>query len=230
MGELVGKAHETDPPLALAVGASPEWTEETSSLASGEAESATTEHSSRDEKVYEELLEAYQADLLKDLSTAGSIDEEAFLELRQATDLSHRATKQTARAIGRSMAALVSTERHLWLNLTGIKDKDRAFLLDAPISPSGLFGEVVSTVATRFREAKRYEEAFVRFLPRRAQESGLSATRSRPGPVPLRREEQKESVASRAPPCREWGAAHRASQSASKRPDLRSIIAAKKKS
>ncbi len=177
------------------------------------------------------VLQAYQADLLKDLSTGGSIDEEAFLELRRATDLSLRATKQTARAIGRSMAAMVSTERHLWLNLTGIKDKDRTFLLDAPISPSGgLFGDAVNTVATRFREAKRYEEAFVRFLPRRAQESGTSATRSRPGPVPLRREAQKESVASRAPPRRDWGAARRASQSASKRPDLRSIISSKKKS
>ncbi len=175
------------------------------------------------------VLQAYQADLLKDLSTGGSIDEEAFLELCRATDLSLRATKQTARAIGRSMAAMVSTERHLWLNLTGIKDKDHTFLLDAPISPSGLFGDAVNTVATRFREAKRYEEAFVRFLPHRAQESGPSATRSQPGPVPLRREAQKESVASRAPPRRDWGAARRASQSAAKRPDLRSIISSKKK-
>ncbi len=70
----------------------------------------------------------------------------------------------------------------------------------------------------------------MRFLPRRAQESGTSATPSRPGPVPLRREAQKESVASRAPPRRDWGAARRASQSASKRPDLRSIISSKKRS
>ncbi|ROI84191.1 hypothetical protein DPX16_19963 [Anabarilius grahami] len=87
------------------------------------------------------VLQAYQADLLKDLSAGTTITEEAFTELRRATDLSLRATKQTARAIGRSMAAMVSTERHLWLNLTGIKDKDRVFLLDAPVSPSGLFGD-----------------------------------------------------------------------------------------
>lgn len=54
------------------------------------------------------------------------------MELRRATDLSLRATKQTARAIGRFMAAMVSAERHLWLNLRGIKKKDRVFLLDAP--------------------------------------------------------------------------------------------------
>ncbi|KAI2649994.1 ORF V: Enzymatic polyprotein [Labeo rohita] len=39
--------------------------------------------------------------------------------------------------------------------------------------PHGLFGDAVDLVVTRFREAKRYEEAFVRFLPRRAQASGL---------------------------------------------------------
>ncbi len=57
------------------------------------------------------VFQAYQADLLKDLSTGGSIDEGAFLEPRRATDLSLHATKQTARAIGRSMAAMVSMER-----------------------------------------------------------------------------------------------------------------------
>ncbi|KAI2655571.1 Transposon Ty3-I Gag-Pol polyprotein [Labeo rohita] len=174
------------------------------------------------------VLQAYQADLLKDLSTGGTIDEEAFLELRRATDLSLRATKQTARAIGRSMAAMVSTERHLWLNLTGIKERDRSFLLDAPVSPSGLFGDAVNSVVTRFREARRHEEAFVRFLPRRAQASGPSATQSRPGLVSLRRDVQKESVASRAPPRKDWGAARRTPQSASKRPDLRSILTKKK--
>ncbi|KAI2656086.1 Transposon Ty3-G Gag-Pol polyprotein [Labeo rohita] len=174
------------------------------------------------------VLQAYQADLLKDLSTGGTIDEEAFLELRRATDLSLRATKQTARAIGRSMAAMVSTERHLWLNLTGIKERDRSFLLDAPVSPSGLFGDAVNSVVTRFREARRHEEAFVRFLPRRAQASGPSATQSRPGLVSLRRDVQKESVASRAPPRKDWGAARRTPQSALKRPDLRSILTKKR--
>ncbi|KAI2666023.1 Transposon Ty3-I Gag-Pol polyprotein [Labeo rohita] len=127
------------------------------------------------------------------------------------------------------MAAMVSTERHLWLNLTGIKERDRSFLLDAPVSPSGLFGDAVNSVVTRFREARRHEEAFVRFLPRRAQASGPSATQSRPGLVSLRRDVQKESVASRAPPRKDWGAARRTPQSASKRPDLRSILTKKRR-
>jgi len=36
------------------------------------------------------------------------------------------------------MAALVAMERHLWLNLMGIKEKDRALILDPPLSPPGL--------------------------------------------------------------------------------------------
>ncbi len=65
-------------------------------------------------------------------------------ELRRATDLALRATKHTARAVGRPMAGSVATERHLWLNLTEISEKEEVFLLDAPISQSGLFGEAIS--------------------------------------------------------------------------------------
>lgn len=117
------------------------------------------------------VLQAYQADL----NAGSTIDEEAFTELRWATNLSLHTTKQTACSIAVqwhcanqsscSMAALMSTERHLWLNLTGIKDKDRVFLLDAPVSPSGLFVDSVNTVVSRYWEVKKHEEAFVQFLP-----------------------------------------------------------------
>ncbi len=83
-----------------------------------------------------ELLQAYQADLLKEMDERDEIKNEDIVELEpcRATDLSLRATKETARAIGRSMAALVATQRHLWLTLSQISEKDRFFLLDAPIS------------------------------------------------------------------------------------------------
>ncbi len=87
------------------------------------------------------VLQAYQA--------------EEIVELHRATDLSLRATKETARAIGHSMAALVATQRHLWLTLSQISEKDRIFLLDAPISQSGLFGDAVNSVIDRFQEAKK---------------------------------------------------------------------------
>lgn len=60
-------------------------------------------------------------------------------ELCHTTDLAHHATKQAARAIDRSLAVLVTMERHLWLNLLGLKEKERSFLLDARVSPAGLF-------------------------------------------------------------------------------------------
>lgn len=40
------------------------------------------------------------------------------------TDLSLHVTKQTVCAIGHSIGAMVATERHLGLNLTGIKERD----------------------------------------------------------------------------------------------------------
>ncbi len=65
----------------------------------------------------------------------------AYSEL---VDLALRATKHTARAVGRSMAASVAAEPHLWLDLTEIREREKLFLMDAPISQSGLFGEAVS--------------------------------------------------------------------------------------
>ncbi|XP_053371219.1 deleted in malignant brain tumors 1 protein-like [Clarias gariepinus] len=73
-----------------------------------------------------------------------------------------------------------------------------------PVSLSGLFGDAVNSVATRFREARLYKQAFGKFLPRRAQELGLSAIQSRPDLILARREAQKESVSSRAPPRKDW--------------------------
>lgn len=54
------------------------------------------------------VLQAYQADLLKDLDQG--LPTEEMEELRHTTNLSLRATKKTAVAIGRSMVAMV---RHL---------------------------------------------------------------------------------------------------------------------
>ncbi len=94
-----------------------------------------------------------------------------------ATDLALRATKSTAQAIGRSVASLVVLERHLWLTLTEIKDADKVSFLDAPISPSGLFGPAVEGFAERFTEAQKASQAMRHFLPKR---SSSTAAQSRP--------------------------------------------------
>ncbi len=111
---------------------------------------------------------AYQADVLKEMDEGTGLTPEAVKELRRATDLTLRATKHTARAVGRSMAASVAAECHLWLNLTEIPEKEKVFLIDAPISQSGLFGEAVSAVVDKFRSAKTQSATL---MPRRARDN-----------------------------------------------------------
>ncbi len=67
------------------------------------------------------VLQAYQADLLKELDEGEQISSSDVGELRRTADLALRATKENARAIGRSMAAMVAAERHLWLTLSDMK-------------------------------------------------------------------------------------------------------------
>ncbi len=179
------------------------------------------------------VLQAYQADLLKELDEGEGFSADDICELRRTADLSLRATKETARAIGRSMAALVAAERHLWLTLSDIKDRDRVFLLDAPLSPSGLFGDAVDTVVDRHQEAGRQAAAFQRFLPRRSLTQGAAG---REQPLPRAgssyREAQKESVATRAPPRRRsrGGKKGARSKTSQPKPDLRTVLQAKRSS
>lgn len=73
---------------------------------------------------------AYQADLLRDLDEGKGVSPDALRELRPAT-------KEMTKSVSQSMVALVATERHLWLILPGTKDKDKSFLMDAPLAPPG---------------------------------------------------------------------------------------------
>ncbi|ROI16570.1 hypothetical protein DPX16_22547 [Anabarilius grahami] len=77
---------------------------------------------------------------------------EALEELRRTTDLALWVTKQTAASIERSMVVMVATERRLWLNLPDIGEKEKGFLLDAPVLPSELLGTSVEAVVGKFRE------------------------------------------------------------------------------
>ncbi len=146
------------------------------------------------------VLQAYQADLLKDLDKGQGLSPDEVAELRRTTDLALRATKQAATAMGRSMAAMVVAERHLWVNLADIGKKEKGFLLDAPVSPSELFSTSVETVVKKFREAKVRSVAFKTFIPRRSRSE--PEQRRGPGPSPSgnQRWAQKASVAARAPP------------------------------
>ncbi len=91
-------------------------------------------------------LQVFQAKLLSSMDESDP-DPATLRKLKSATDQALCTTKTTAQAIGRSMASLVVLERHLWLTLTEIKDADKVPFLDAPITPSGLFGPAVKGFA-----------------------------------------------------------------------------------
>ncbi|CAM4446751.1 unnamed protein product [Leuciscus chuanchicus] len=152
------------------------------------------------------IMQAYQAELLGDSEEGGGISADTVSELRRATDLSLRATKETAKSIGRSMAALVATERHLWLNLSDIKDKEKHVLLDAPVSTQGLFGDAVNSAVAKLQEASKQAAALQKLLPRRSfyeaaeREQPHSSRKSAE-----HRATQKQSVSSRAPPQKSRG-------------------------
>ncbi len=173
------------------------------------------------------VLQAYQADLLKDLDNGQGLSPDEVAELRRTTDLALRATKQAATAMGRSMAAMVVTESHLWVNLADLGKKEKGFLLDAPISPSKLFGTSVKTVVENFREARARSAAFKTFIPRRSR----SVPEQSRGPGPSwsedRRRAQKASVAARAPPP-PAGRARGRYRSKRGRQDLREVIQTKR--
>lgn len=94
---------------------------------------------------------------------------EAVKELRRATDLALRATKHTDWAIGSSMAGMVSVELHLRLTFTDIKEKDKTFLLDAPMSKDSLFGESVTAMVEKFQTAKPQSAVFHQLIPCRSR-------------------------------------------------------------
>ncbi|CAM4629912.1 unnamed protein product [Leuciscus chuanchicus] len=113
------------------------------------------------------VLQVYQADLLRKMDEAGP-NPENFNDLRSATDLALRATKSAAQAIGRNMASLTVTERHLWLTLSDMKESDRATFLDTPVAPSGLFGPAVKGFSERYSEVQKTSQAMRHFLPKRS--------------------------------------------------------------
>lgn len=97
-----------------------------------------------------EVLQAYQADLLKYLNKGRCLSPKAVEELCRTTDLALYANKQTVATIGRSMAM----ERHLWINLVVIGKKEKYFHLDAPLLRTRLFGTSIEAAVEKFREAK----------------------------------------------------------------------------
>ncbi|XP_042559897.1 protein NLRC3-like [Clupea harengus] len=111
------------------------------------------------------LLQRYQAKLLMELASSLGENHQTVVKLRRATDLSLRLTRCTSQ-VGRVMGATVATQRSLWLSLAKLTDREKAPLLDAPISIQGVFGEAVGTMAAQFEEQHKSIEAFQAWVPR----------------------------------------------------------------
>ncbi len=173
------------------------------------------------------VLQAYQADLLKDLDNGQGLSLDEVAELRHTTDLALCATKQAATAMGRSMAAMVVTEGHLWVNLADLERKEKGFLLDAPVSPSELFRTSVDTVVEKFKEARARSASFRTFIPRRSRSEPEQSRVPGPSWSEDRRRAQRASVATRAPPP-PAGRGRGRYRSKRGRQDLRKVIQAKR--
>ena len=143
------------------------------------------------------ILQVHQAKALKAMHEGGT-DPRLMQELRTATDFALRATKVTARSLGKAMSTLVVQERHLWLNLAEMRDVDKARFLDAPISQAGLFGDTVEDFAQQFSAVQKQTEAIQHILPRR--DPPVATIPSRAAPQPARRRGRPPASSTPAPP------------------------------
>ncbi|XDV46035.1 hypothetical protein PO909_014012 [Leuciscus waleckii] len=153
-------------------------------------------------------LQIFQADLLRKLDEEGP-DAICVPDLRSATDLALRATKSAAQAIGRNMASLTVTERHLWLTLSEMAESERTASLDAPLSATGLFGSSVKDFAERFAEVQKASQAMKHFLPKRSSSAAgrakPSAQSSQPQPPSTASTSQRRQARSARPRSRSSG-------------------------
>ncbi len=157
------------------------------------------------------ILQVHQAKALKQVHE-GSTDPGLMQELRTVTDFALRATKVTARSLGKAMSTMVVQERHLWLNLAEMKDVDKARFLDAPISQGGLFGDTVEGFAQQFSAVQQQTEGIQHIQPRRDAPSTAA-----PGarPQSARRRGRPPASSRAAPPQAE--STHRPVRRASRR-------------
>src|SRR4029434_1213955 len=65
--------------------------------------------------------------------------------------------------------------RSLWRSLAKLSDREKAPLLDAPVSVQGAFSEAVVTMAARFEEQQKSRKVFQAWMPR---SSGTGETSS----------------------------------------------------
>ena len=134
------------------------------------------------------MLQTYQAMCLAEIGSLMPPDNPLaplLDEVRVATDYMLRVSRCAALSLGRGMASTVVAQRHLWLTLSNVPDRDRAVYLDEPVSAEGLFGQSLEAIQERFELRKKQTEALRSVIPRRevkVKQSAGSRTASPPPP------------------------------------------------
>lgn len=105
-------------------------------------------------------------------------------EVRITTDHILRVSRCAALSLGRGMASTVVAQRHLWLTLSDVPDRDRAVYLDEPVSADGLFGQSLDAIQAKFELRKKQTEALSSIIPRRDAKPKQPATMHKPAPPP----------------------------------------------
>ncbi len=152
------------------------------------------------------------------------------MPLQATSRLNGRAYAAAGQAVAslHTMAVLQAYQADLLKDLdNGQGLKEKGFLLDAPISPSQLFGTSVETVVEKFREARACSAAFKTFIPRRSRTEPEQSGGPDPSWSEDRRRVQKASVATRAPPPPAGRGRGRYWSKRGKRRDLREVIQTK---
>ena len=96
------------------------------------------------------------------------------------------------------MGTAVATQRSLWLSLAKLTDREKAPLLDAPVSVLGVFGKAVETMAAKFEEQQKSREVFQAWMPR----SSGSGEQSSSGHTTPTQGQKRSGFRSPAPPAK----------------------------
>ncbi len=90
---------------------------------------------------------------------------------------------------------MIVLQRHLWLNLSDLKDADHKVLLNAPVTPSVLFGDDVESIIESCAEAQKRTKAMSHVMPRRAFQQQITRSRCSLAPDSSQRRDNPRPVA-----------------------------------
>ncbi|XP_013888234.1 uncharacterized protein LOC106535711 [Austrofundulus limnaeus] len=148
------------------------------------------------------MLQTYQAMALAELGA--QVPAESPLlpllnEIRLTADYILRASRGVALSLGRGMASTVVAQRHLWLTLSDVPDRDRATYLDEPVMAAGLFGQSLDVIQAKFELRKKQAEALRCIIPRRDSKPKTSTQKPAAQPPPAKRTVLPGSLGSQPP-------------------------------